>query len=518
MNNTRHKLGDIAIIMQSKSDQTGIAKEDIPSGTYLEYNGGLIQIKDFIKKGHRFAVVDIKEGEFVRQYGYPFGQSKGVLKGESITSLNIDNVLPEIDLKEFSEPRKATLKEKYSNKTFSGFVRKNGAVGTRNYYLVVPTSMCVSETALQVSLSLDNNENILNEYSNIDGVVAIPHTEGCGCASNLQIDRFLRVLKGYVSHPNVGGCMIIDLGCEQTNYEKVHGYLKDLVDENLKPLDWITLQESGGTRALQEKATSIIRNRLNKVNRVKRESASLEKLIVGTECGASDSFSGITANPVIGNTVDKIIYGGGSAILSEIPEMLGTFDLLFHRFRTREIADKFRELEEWYKGIAENLGVDLADNLVHKNIEGGLFNSYIKSLGAVMKGGSTVVEDVIEYAEPIKQRGLNIMQGPGGDLESVTGLVAAGANVVCFSTGYGATSGNAICPVIKVSSNNSTFEKLPEDIDYNAGKLLNKQVSIDELSEELLEKVITVSSGEKTWSEKWKQRQFQIWTAGKLSL
>ncbi len=518
MVNTVVKLEDVVIIMDSQSDQAGIAKEDIPMGTYLKYSDGLIEIKDFIKEGHRFALVDIKEGEFVRQYGYPFGQSKGIRKGESITSLNIDNVLPEIDLKDFSEPCKATFKEKYLKKTFSGFVRKNGAVGTRNYYLVVPTSMCVSETALQVSLSLDNDENVLKEYSNIDGVVAIPHTEGCGCASNFQIDRFLRVLKGYVGHPNVGGCLIIDLGCEQTNYEKVHGYLKDVVDENLKPIDWVTVQESRGTRAVIEKAISIIKSRLSDVNIATRESCPIEKLTAGTECGASDSFSGITANPVIGNTVDKIIYGGGSAILSEIPEMLGTFGLLFQRFRTREIADKFRELEEWYKGLAENLGVDLSDNLVHKNIEGGLFNSYIKSLGAVMKGGSTVVEDVIEYAKPVKQRGLSIMQGPGGDLESVTGLVAAGANIVCFSTGYGATSGNAICPVIKISSNSSTFEKLPEDIDYNAGKLLNKQVSIDELSEELLEKVIAVSSGEKTWSEKWKQRQFQIWTAGKLSL
>jgi len=518
MVNTVVKLEDVAIVMDSEFDQVGIAKRDILLGTDLEYKGSSIGIRDLIKKGHRFALVDIKEGEFVRQYGYPFGQSKGILKGEAITSINIDNVLPEIDLKNSSEPSKATFKEKYSNRTFSGFVRKNGMVGTRNYYLVVPTSMCVSETALQVSLSLDNNKDIFMEYPNIDGVVAIPHTEGCGCASNFQIDRFLRVLKGYVAHPNVGGCLIIDLGCEQTNYEKVHGYLKDVVDKDLKPIDWVTVQESGGSRAVIEKAISIIRARLSDANNATRESCPIEKLVVGTECGASDSFSGITANPVIGNTVDKIIYGGGSAILSEVPEMLGTFGLLLQRFRTREIADKFRSLEEWYTKLAENLGVTLSDNLVNKNIEGGLFNNYIKSLGAVLKGGSTVIEDVIEYAEPVKKRGLSIMQGPGGDLESVTGLVAAGANVVCFSTGYGATSGNAICPVIKISSNNSTFENLPEDIDYNAGKLLNRQVSIDELSEELLEKVITISSGEKTWSEKWKQRQFQVWTAGKLSL
>ena len=513
-----NNLEDVAMIMNPELDQVAIAKENIPSGYHLKYKGDSIVIETLIEKGHRFALVDIKKGEFVRQYGYPFGQSNGILKGESITSVNVDNVLPEIDLKNFSGPCKTTFEEKYSNRTFSGFIRKNGAVGTRNYYLVVPTSMCVSETALQVSLSLDNNENVLKEYSNIDGVVAIPHTEGCGCASNFQIDRFLRVLKGYVGHPNVGGCLIIDLGCEQTNYEKVHGYLKDIVDENLKPLDWITLQESGGTRALQEKAASIIRNRLNEVNRVKREAVPLEKLIVGTECGASDSFSGITANPVIGNTVDKIIYGGGSAVLSEIPEMVGSFNMLYSRFRTLEIANKFNDLEKWYTNLAGNLGETLSDNLVPKNIEGGLFNNYIKNLGSALKGGKTAVEDVIEYAEAVQTRGLNIMQGPGGDLESVTGIVAAGANVICFSTGYGATSGNAICPVIKISSNDSTFEKLPEDIDFNAGRLLSEQTTIDALAEELLENVILTASGKKTWSEKWKQHQFQVWTAGKLPL
>ena len=515
---SKKKLEDIAIVMNADLDQVAVAREDIQPGCELEYKGWHIKIYSLVKKGHRFALIDIKEGEFVRQYGYPFGQSKGISKGEPITVSNIKNVLPEINPKNFKEPCETTFKAQYLNKTFLGYIRRNGYVGTRNYYLVVPTSMCASETALQVALNMEDSRKHLQEYPNIDGIVAIPNTEGCGCDSTLQIDRFIRVLKGYIRHPNVGGCLIMDLGCEQTNYEKMYAYLKNTTEESLKPIDWITIQESGGTHATIEKAKSVIKSRLSNLNQVKREHCPLGKLIVGTECGASDSFSGITANPVIGNTVDKVIYGGGSAILSEVPEMLGTFNMLFPRFRTLEVANRFEDILNWYIDIARKLGLTLEANLVPKNIEGGLINNYIKSLGSVMKGGSTIIEDILEYAEPVKKRGLSIMQGPGGDLESVTGIVASGATVICFSTGQGSITGNAICPVIKVTSNNDTFKKLPDDMDFNAGRLLSEQSSIDSLGEELLDKVVAVASGQKTWSEKGKQRQFQVWTAGKLSL
>jgi len=514
----KKKLEDIAIIMNTDLDNVAVAKENIPLGCELEYKGTFIKINNLIKQGHRFALIDIKEGEFVRQYGYPFGQSKSISKGEPITVANIKNVLPQMCLKDFKAPGETTFKAQYLNKTFLGYVRKNGDVGTRNYYLIVPTSMCASETVLQIALNMDGNGENFQKYPNIDGIVAIPNTEGCGCDSSLQIDRFMRVLKWYICHPNVGGCLIMDLGCEQTNYEKMSKYLKDSIAEDLKPIDWITIQESGGTRSTVEKAKTVIKSRLSDVNQVKREHCPLSKLVVGTECGASDSFSGITANPVIGNAVDKVIYGGGSAILSEVPEMLGTFNMLFPRFRTLEIANKFEGVLNWYMDIARKLGLTLEANLVPKNIEGGLINNYIKSLGAVTKGGSTIIEDILDYAEPVKKRGLNIMQGPGGDLESVTGIVASGATIICFSTGQGTTTGNAICPVIKITSNDDTYRKLPEDMDFNAGKLLSGQSSIDSLGEEFLDKVVAVASGQKTWSEKWKQRQFQVWTAGKLPL
>lgn len=512
------KIEEVAIIINLDVDCVAVAKEDIPKSIVLKFNGIPLRIKTLIKRGERFALRDIRKGEFVKQYGYPFAQSKGILKGELISCSNIKNILPWTGLKKYKKPPQAKLKQDYLNKIFLGFSRKDGKAGTRNYYLIIPTSMCASETALQVALSLDNDKEMMKRYSNIDGIVAIPHTEGCGCDSGLQIERLMMVLKGYVAHPNVGGCLLIDLGCEQTNYEKVNAYFKDCIAQDLKPIDWITIQESGGTICTIRKAKEKILSRLDKVNQIKREPLLISKLVVGTECGASDSFSGITANPIIGNAVDKIISAGGQAILSEVTEMLGTYEMLLPRFRNLEIAHKFKQILEWYMDMAKRMGLTLEPNLVPKNIEGGLINNYIKSLGAVMKGGTTVIEDVIEYGEPLKKQGLSIMQGPGNDPESVTGLVASGATIILFSTGKGTITGDAICPVIKIASNEDTFKKLPQDMDFDASRLLREDTTVGALGEELLEKVISVASGEKTWSEKWKQRQFQIWTAGKLSL
>jgi altronate hydrolase len=512
------KLEDIAIVINEKLDQVAVAKKDIATGTTLEFKGDSIKIKDLVKKGARFALVDIKSGEFIRQYGYPFAQSRGILKGELIATSNTKNILPEIDLKNYREPPETVFQERYLKKTFQGILRKDGKAGTRNYYLVIPTSMCASEVALKTALDLDRDEGLLRKYPLIDGIVAIPHTEGCGCDSGLQIERLLSVLKGYVLHPNVAGCLMIDLGCEQTNYAKVHNYLKESIAQGLKPIDWITIQDCGGTRLALEKSRKIILSRLDEVNRIKRQPIPIAKLAIGTECGASDSFSGITANPLIGNAVDKLISGAGSAILTEVTEMLGTFQMLLPRFRNLATADKFKGLLDWYEGLAKKMGLTLEPNLVPENIEGGLLNNYIKSLGAVMKGGSSVIEDVIDYAEPLKKSGLTIMQGPGNDPESVTGLVASGANLICFSTGKGTITGDAICPVIKIASNQDTFKALSEDMDFNAGRLLSEDITLEALGDELFEKIIAVASGEKTWSEKWKQRQFQVWSAGKLSL
>jgi altronate hydrolase len=515
MNSLKNRLSEVAILMDPEKDQVAVAKQALKPGQAIIFNNTAIKIKDPVARGHRFAIKDIPNREFVRQFGYAFGRSKGIKSGEPVTTHNIENIVPDVSIKEFKEPPLTCYKRKFLEKTFSGFRRRDGKVGTRNYYLIVPTSMCASETCVQIA----NQMSAKKKWGKgLDGIVAIPHSEGCGCDSGISIDRLLRILKGYISHPNVGGCLVIDLGCEQTDYSVVSRYMKDVVEESWKPIDWLTIEASGGVEATKAKARKIIGNRLVTISQAQREPVPIESLILGTECGASDSFSGITANPLIGNVADKVIFGKGSAILSEIPEMVGTFPMLFSRFRSQGIAAKFLEALKWYEDLAFKMGADLADNLVPKNIEGGLMNPYIKSLGAVLKGGTTVIEDVVDYGERLRKPGLSIMQGPGGDLESVTGLVSSGANIICFSTGQGTPTGNAICPIIKVTSNNEVFNKLARDVDFNAGRLLTERESINSLGDELLEMLIKVASGQMTAAEKLNQRQFQIWTAGKLPL
>lgn len=511
------KLTGLAIIMDP-SDQVAVAKENLAAATRLEFHDDVMEMKSSVRRGQRFAICDIPAGEYVRQFGFPFGRSKGIAKGEIISRTNIDDVVPEVSQKDFTAPGATAYQERLLQKTFLGYWRKNGTVGTRNYYLILPTSMCASETVLQVAASLEQDKSLFEKYPSLDGIIGIHHTEGCGCDAGLSIDRLMRILKGYIRHPNVGGCLVIDLGCEQTNYRKMNPYMQSTLAEGLKPVDWITIEESGGVAATRKKAEALVRQRLAEVADIQRKPAPLEKLIVGTECGASDSFSGITANPIIGNVADQVIYAKGSAILSEIPEMVGTFDMLFPRFRSAEVARKFQAFMDWYVDLARRLGGTLEANLVPKNIEGGLVNNYIKSLGAVLKGGTTVIEDVIDYGEPVQKRGLSIMQGPGSDLESVTGIVASGANVVCFSTGQGTPTGNAICPVVKVASTDAMYQRLCEDMDFNGGRLLTEKTTIEELGEELLALVIEVASGRQTAAERSKQRQFQVWTAGKISL
>lgn len=513
-------LDDIAIVVNPKLDNVAVAKKNVKKRICVAYRGDIFNINDSISKGERFALSKIKKNDFLIQYGHPFGQSAGINRGDKITNENIKNTLSKIKPNyKFGHPPTRYL-GKFINRTFLGYRRANGLIGTRNYYLVVPTSMCASETALQIANTLDNKE-IKGQYPNIDGIVAIPNTEGCGCAAGLQIDRFLRILKNTITHPNVGGVLILDLGCEQTNYKVMHKFLDGEVELSDKHIDWITIQQEGGTKPAIKKAKKVITSRLKKVNRASRNAHPIEELVLGTKCGASDSFSGITANQVIGNAADKIIFGKGSAIFSETPEMVGAEDILFFRMRNKIVMNKFKKAMRWYKDLARRLAYVMDDNLVPENKAGGLINPYIKSLGAVVKGGTTVIEDFLDYGQRLTKSGLNIMQGPGNDPESVTGLVASGANIICFSTGRGAITANAIVPVIKISSTSDLYQRMGGDIDFDAGRLLEPKPgysTVEELGSQLLGLIIEVASGKKTKSERMKQRQFQVWTAGKLSL
>ncbi|MHC4497896.1 MAG: UxaA family hydrolase [Planctomycetota bacterium] len=513
-------LNEVGVMVQPALDNVVISKTELKPQATILFDGDNIVISDCISRGQRFAVRDIPNGEPVIQYGSPFGASTGIGKGQLVHSGNIREISNKYMADVPSAVAETVFLDKYVSRKFKGYKRENKAVGTRNYYLIMPTSLCASQVAAQVALQAQQEYNVEQDFPHVDDIIAIPHTEGCGCASNMQIDRLLKILKNYMTHPNVGAALVIDLGCEQTNYSKLFSYLKSRQTYLTVPVDWLTIQKEGGSRRTIQKSLDIIGERLPEVNENAREDVPIEQLVIATECGASDAYSGITANAVIGRAVDKVIYGKGSAILSEFPEMVGAEYALIRRMRSRDVASKFEEMMQWYRNLAEKLNVAMSDNLVPENIAGGLINPCIKSLGAIVKGGTTAIEDVLDYADKLAKRGLNLMQGPGNDMESVTGMVAAGANVVCFSTGKGAITGNPIVPVIKISSTSDLAQRMPDDIDFDAGTLLEYQngPSLDELSESLLAQIVAVASGRQTRSEINRQHEFQVWTAGKLSL
>ncbi len=512
------KISEVAIIM-SENDNMAIAKKNTKKGTILQHLQEKLKILDLIPQGHRFALTDIPKGKLVKQYGEPFGISTGIKQGEIISQYNVRSYEPRIRRIKRNESRieRKNKKHKYVDKTFLGYKRSDGQIGTRNFYLVLPTSLCASDVASRIAFLLDTNKTLKKKYKNIDGIVAASHTEGCGCNDGEIIDRLLLTLKNTITHPNIGGALIIDLGCEKTNKKLFSKYLGN-IQKHKKPIDFLSIQDSGGTIKSILAGKDIILKRLQRVNNVARQKVSIKNLVIGTECGASDSFSGITANPLIGKVADKIISAGGAAILSEIPEMVGAEINLIKRMKNKNIVQKFIDGMNYYKNLAKKLNVSLKGNFVPGNEKGGLVNLTLKSLGAILKGGSSEIVDFVDYAEKIKKRGLSIMNGPGNDLESMTGIVASGANIILFSTGMGATEGNLIVPVIKISSRTELYKKMIDDIDFDAGCLLLEKTSIDKLGDELLDLAIAVSSGKKTKAEILNKRSFQIWSAGKLSL
>lgn len=510
------KLNDYAIVVNADTDNVALAKKSLPVGSAVQHGAVTIVLLNDIIPGQRFALREIPAGAYLLQYGYPFARSKGVNPGEIITTDNTLNEIPPLQDLSHRVLTETRLDEELSSMTFLGYRRTDGRCGTRNFYIVVPTSMCSSAVAQQIA------GQFTTELPGLDAVMALPNTEGCGCAAGTQIERFLTVLKNSILHENVVGALIIDLGCEQTNYPVVK---KILSEDNhscmAKSIDWLTIQSEGGAAKAVAKGIGIVSGRIKQFTDAKREPCPVSFLTVGSECGASDAFSGVTANRVIGAAIDKIISVGGAAIFSEFPEMVGAEQALFPRMRNREVIGKFNTQMNWYKQLALILGKNMDDNLVPENKAGGLMNPFIKSLGAVMKGGTSIIEDVVDYGERIPSSGLYIMQGPGNDLESVTGLAASGANIICFSTGRGTVTGCALAPVIKISSTSELFARMSDDMDFDAGAILESHTpeqTLRELGESLFDQIIAVASGQRTKPEINHQCQFQVWTAGKLSL
>ncbi|HEU4833310.1 MAG TPA: UxaA family hydrolase, partial [Pyrinomonadaceae bacterium] len=489
-------ISEYAIIVGPDDNVAVVKKETFVDLEVLLPNGSSVKLRDAVPPGHRFATRDIPAGEFVKQFGQPIGTSLGIESGAQITHANMSNDVPLIrDLPESLHTPPPDYFPENERRTFMGFRRRDGRAGTRNYVLIVPTSMCASHEATQISTIAEFTLYDRLKYPNVDGVVAIPHNKGCGCQDGSTIDVMLRTLSNYADHPNVGGVILIDLGCEKTNLSQVEKYLLNREKSFDKPVAKIGIQEVGGTQAAIQQGLKEVERMLPEVNRAAREECSVSEIVLGVKCGGSDGFSGISANPSLGRAADLLVRSGGTVLITEVPEFCGAEHLLACRAKDVETGREVYRMVDWYKEYASKFGAVLAQNPSPGNMTGGLLNITIKSLGAIAKAGTTRVEGVLEYAESWKTRGLNLMQGPGYDQESTPGLVAAGATVVVFTTGRGTTIGNAIAPVIKLASNTPVFERMKNDLDLSAGGVIDGTETIDDVGQRVFAHVIEVASG-----------------------
>ncbi len=511
-------ISDYAIIVNPNDNVAVVKAKTTAHLAVVLPNKHIVTLKSEIPLGHRFATREIPAGGFVLQYGQPIGTSLGIEKGELVSPQNMSNEVPIVrDLPEdLQTPEPDYFTE---TATFEGFRRADGRVGTRNFVLIVPTSMCASHEATNIAMMAEFLHYKREIFPNVDGVVALPHNKGCGCQDGSNLEVMLRTLSNYADHPNVGGVILMDLGCEKTNLQYVEKYLFKRDKDFHKPVYKIGIQEVGGTQKAIEKGLEYVREMLPTVNQAQRETIPISELILGVKCGGSDGFSGISCNPSLGYTSDLLVRSKGTVLITEIPEFCGAEHIVAHRAKDAETGRKVYQTIDWYKKYASKFGAVLNENPSPGNIAGGLLNITIKSLGAMSKAGTTRVEGVVEYAEVPKNRGVNLMQGPGYDQESTPGLVAAGATVVVFTTGRGTTIGNAIVPVIKLSSNTEIFERMSGDIDVTAGGVIDGTETIEEVGTRLFEHIKKVASGEiQAKAEILKHREFQFWAEQTVSL
>lgn len=513
-------ISDVAIVV-NPADNVAVVKSATEPGMAVQLSDNeIVLLKAEVPPGHRFAIRDIAEGEFVRQYNQPIGTSRGIAEGEWISHANMTDDVPVVrDLPDDILTPAPDYFDISEVGTFFGFRRADGRVGTRNFILIVPTSMCASHEATQISMMSEFMHYSREKFPNVDGVVAIPHNKGCGCQDGSTLDVMMRTLSNYADHPNVGGVILMDLGCEKTNLTFVEKYLTNREKPIEKPVFKIGIQDVGGTQAAIELGLQEVQKMLPVVNECVREEFPVSELVLGVKCGSSDGFSGISANPALGYCSDLLVKSGGTVLLTEVPEFCGAEHVLANRAKDVETGRKIYAMVDWYKEYASKFGAVLNQNPSTGNKAGGLLNITIKSLGAISKAGTTRIEDCIEYAETPRSRGINLMQGPGYDQESTPGLVASGATIVVFTTGNGTTIGNAITPVVKLASNNRVFERMANDLDVSAGNIIEGTESIEQVGTRLFEHITKVASGElQAKAEILKHREFQFWAEQTVSL
>ncbi len=489
------------------NDNIAVASRPVPAGVELDYGGGRVLVPQGIKMGHKFALYDIAAQEPIRKFGQIIGFAlRWIAAGEHV---HVHNVTPgkfERDYA-FGADRPAPMPEPSEWRTWMGYDRGPGRpdhyrYGTRNYVAIISTVNCSASTSKYVAEKI-RASGILDQYPHVDGVVPITHRHGCAMQYEGPDHRQLeRTLAGFAKHPNVGGYILIGLGCEilQASHLLENEGLIQLGANGPDGPTVLNIQDSGGIGKTVEAGVRAVAELLPRVNEARRTKLPARHLILGTNCGGSDGNSGVTANPALGVASDLIVQQGGTSILGETPEIYGAEHVLTRRAVSSEVGQKLVDRIRWWEWYTGIFGAEINNNPSPGNKEGGLTTIYEKSNGAIAKGGSTALVDVYQYAEPVTAKGFVVMDTPGYDPVSMTGIVAGGANVCVFTTGRGSVYGCKPVPCLKVATNTPLYERMEGDMDLNAGPILTGQ-SVEEVGRELFERILATASGEKTKSE-----------------
>jgi altronate hydrolase len=524
------------IVKVHPQDNVLVALTNLSKGEHIVYNGTDVVLQDNIPAKHKFVTTDLQQGDAIYMYGVLVGKAQSPIpSGGLITTSNVKHAASDFHISETKTSWNVPDISKWRNKTFMGYHRADGKVGTANYWLVIPMVFCENRNLevlkealvndlgygrhnsykLQASQLIDlyksgkSVDEILNApvevkqqtassqrvFPNVDGIKFLTHDGGCG-GIRQDAEALCGLLAGYITHPNVAGATVLSLGCQNAQVPILEKEIHKRDPNFSKPLYILEQQKIGMEADLIAQAIKQTFAGLVQANQCKREPAPLSKLCIGLECGGSDGFSGISANPAIGYTSDLLVALGGSVILSEFPELCGVEQELSDRCVNKETAMRFAQLMKTYneRAVASGSGFDM--NPSPGNIKDGLITDAIKSAGAAKKGGTSPVVAVVDYPDAVTKPGLNLLCTPGNDVESTTAEVGSGANIVLFTTGLGTPTGNPITPVVKLSSNTALYKRMRDIIDLNTGTIIEGEETIEEAGARILDYVISVASGE----------------------
>ena len=498
MNTLSDKDFSRSLIRLHANDNVLIAKTQLALGQAIEIGGGAVRLRAQVPPGHKVAACAIAQGEPVRKYDTVIGfATRDIEPGDHVHSHNIELREYDRDPGFGLDVRPVDYVPEAERATFMGIVREDGRIGTRNFIGLFSSVNC-SATAIKKIAEWFTPER-LAAYPNVDGVVAFAQTSGCGMSSpSYHFDVLRRTIAGYARHPNLAGALIVGLGCERNQ-------VADLVSsQGLREgslMRTMVMQDIGGTRQTIEAGIAMVQDMLPAANAVTRQRVPASHIKIGLECGGSDGFSSITANPALGAAMDILVRHGGTAILSETPEIHGVENMLTRRAVSAEVGQKLLNRLEWWKEYTRGQNAQFNGVVGHGNQQGGLANIFEKSLGSAMKGGTTPLQAVYEYAEPIDKAGFVFMDSPGYDPVACTGQIASGANLICFTTGRGSMFGSKPAPTIKLATSTPMYLRLQEDMDINCGLVLDGEATMQQMGQIIFEHILRAASGEKTKSE-----------------